>query len=359
MKNKTLISLIAGCLLAFACTKNQPSNTYIVEGVVPDTTFNGKTLYLLDYDNNRYVDSTVVENGKFIFTGQADTSRFCRIDIGREFANLILESGKMTVNLENHNVEGTPLNAELAQYRHLQDSMFNLSMAEFERLKNEEQDLVKRAQMQDEFNKKWGADYVAMLNSILDKNSNNEIAVIVITDMSMLDYPMEFDAAVSKVGKMVLDKKKIKKIIKKNEALKNTSVGKQFVDFSGEDIDGKKVSLSDYVGKGKYVLVDFWASWCGPCRAETPNVVELYKQYKGKGLEVVSVAVWDEAKDTRKAIEEDKLTWPQILNTGETPCELYGILGIPHIVLLGPDGTVVARDLRGDGMKAKVKEVMK
>ncbi|PXV62680.1 thiol-disulfide isomerase/thioredoxin [Dysgonomonas alginatilytica] len=359
MKNKTLFSLIAGCLLAFACSENRPTNTYTVEGTLTDTTLNGTTLYLLDYDSNRNIDSTVVKNGKFIFTGIVDSSRFCRIDVGREFINLILESGKMTANLEKHNVEGTPLNKELAQFSLRQDSMYTIIRTEMDKLKEQEQDPVKLSQKQEEFQQQWTADYLTILNNTLEKNSNNEIGVIILREMSMLPTTEALDSALSKVGEVVLNKKRIKRLILNNEALKTTAVGKPFVDFSGEDINGKKVSLSDYAGKGKYVLVDFWASWCGPCRQETPNIVELYKKHKGKAFEVVSVAVWDKPEDTKEAIKEDKLTWPQIINTGETPTNLYGILGIPHIILIGPDGTIVTRNLRGDAMKTKIAEVLK
>ena len=105
-------------------------------------------------------------------------------------------------------------------------------------------------------------------------------------------------------------------------------------------------------------MVDFWASWCGPCRAETPILAAVYNQYKDKGFQVLGVATWDQPKDTKKAIEDLKITWPQILNAQNTPSELYGFNGIPHIILFGPDGTIVARDLRGDALKAKVKEMM-
>ena len=87
-------------------------------------------------------------------------------------------------------------------------------------------------------------------------------------------------------------------------------------------------------------------------------MAEVYKQYKDKGLEIVGVAVWDRTIDTQKAITDLKITWPQILNAGETPGKLYGINGIPHIILFAPDGTIIARDLRGDNLKAKVKEVI-
>ncbi len=132
-----------------------------------------------------------------------------------------------------------------------------------------------------------------------------------------------------------------------------------------EVIDNSKVNakITDlpvwHVGKGKYVLVDFWASWCGPCRAEIPNIKELYDKYHSKGLDVLGVAVWDKVEDTQKAIKELGIVWPQIINAQQIPTELYGIQGIPHIILFAPDGTIVARDLREEAMKEKVAEVMK
>jgi thiol-disulfide isomerase/thioredoxin len=124
-------------------------------------------------------------------------------------------------------------------------------------------------------------------------------------------------------------------------------------------VNGTAASLSDDVGKGKYVLVDFWASWCGPCTAELPVLTEVYNQYKGKKFELLGVAVWDERDASLRAIEQHKTHWPQILDANDIPTTLYGIRGIPHIILFGPDGKIIARNLRGAALKAKVAEVMK
>ena len=141
-----------------------------------------------------------------------------------------------------------------------------------------------------------------------------------------------------------------------------TQAGKMFVDFSGFTVDGKPSKLSDYVGKGKYVLVDFWASWCGPCKGEIPNLVELQNKFGGEKFTVLGVNVWDEEEKFKAALTEEGITYPQIFiprDNKDNATEMYGIKGIPQIILFGPDGVIVKRDLRGNAMKALVEEKMK
>ena len=133
--------------------------------------------------------------------------------------------------------------------------------------------------------------------------------------------------------------------------------GDMFKDFAVE-YDGKTTRLSDYVGRGKYVLVDFWASWCGPCRAEIPNIIALHEKYKDRNFTALGVAVNDKPEATLRAIKLDSIPYPQILNSQATAPVLYGFNSIPEIILFAPDGTILARGLRGEALEKKLAEVL-
>ena len=135
-----------------------------------------------------------------------------------------------------------------------------------------------------------------------------------------------------------------------------------FKDFEMLDLNGKMVKLSQWAGKGKYVFVDFWASWCGPCLREMPNVVEAYKRFHDKGLEIVGVSFDKDKKNWTSAVERFGMTWPQMsdLKYWESAAvSLYGIRGIPANVLLDPDGKIIALDLQGDNLQKKLEEIYK
>ncbi len=136
--------------------------------------------------------------------------------------------------------------------------------------------------------------------------------------------------------------------------------GKTFTELTMNDMDGKEVKLSQWVGKGNYVLVDFWASWCGPCRREMPNVIACYEHYKGKGFSVVGVS-FDQNKDAWvKAVQQMGMNWPQMSDLKGWKCaasEAYGVSSIPSNVLVDPTGRIVAMDLGGVALPKKLKEI--
>lgn len=127
--------------------------------------------------------------------------------------------------------------------------------------------------------------------------------------------------------------------------------GDMFVDFTIQQDPSNpdsKISLSSFVGKGKWVIADFWASWCGPCRREIPYIRKAWQNLPKDKVTVLSIAVADKIEDTRKAAAELGIAWEQIVNAGQVPVNAYGIRGIPHIILFAPDGKIAKVGLRGD-----------
>ena len=139
---------------------------------------------------------------------------------------------------------------------------------------------------------------------------------------------------------------------------KGLKEGDRYADFEVVQPDGKVLKLSDFVGKGKYVLVDFWASWCGPCREEIPGLKDLWYEFKGESFDLVGAPVYDKPEKTLEAVGEFKIPWTQILGVPESVPETYGFDYIPYIILIGPDGTILERDLRGGAIRTAVRKYL-
>lgn len=138
--------------------------------------------------------------------------------------------------------------------------------------------------------------------------------------------------------------------------------GSKFIDFTVPALDDKQVKLADVVAKNKITMVDFWASWCGPCRMEMPNVVEAYKQFHDKGLEIVGVSLDESKKDWETAVKDMDMNWIQTSDLKGWECEaarLYGVRGIPACVLINQKGEIVGRDLRAEELHARLAELLK
>lgn len=201
-------------------------------------------------------------------------------------------------------------------------------------------------------------EYVGRGLETIGSNSDNFVAVYVLTEISSNLEDVQVDSVLNTLGSNISVHPQIVRMKKEIESKKTTGEGCMFTDFTIEDSDGKTVRFSDYIGKGKYVLVDFWASWCGPCKREIPNIRDVYTKYKGPKFDVLSIAVWDKPEDTKKAAAEHGVIWSQIINAQTIPTDIYGIQGIPQIMLFGPDGTILKRSLRGDEIEKAVKEAL-
>ena len=152
----------------------------------------------------------------------------------------------------------------------------------------------------------------------------------------------------------------VEKAVKRIEINRKTAPGMQAPDFSQADTSGKAISLSAF--RGKYLLVDFWAGWCVPCRAENPHLIRLYDQYHNKGFEILGVSLDGERKRWTDAIIKDKLVWPQVSDLqifDNSVAQQYGVISIPQNVLISPEGTIIDWNLRGSVLDNKLNEIFK
>lgn len=199
----------------------------------------------------------------------------------------------------------------------------------------------------------------ALARKGLKKHNDDSVAVMMVIFMEQVGVTdgEGIISVINNLGPNALADPSIQQLKAMYEGLAKTAPGTQFIDFEIPQPDGRVAKLSDYAGKGQYCLVDFWASWCGPCKREIPNLKEVYAKYGPKGLNMVSVAVWDKPQASIDTAAAYGISWNHIIDAQKIPTEIYSIQGIPHIMLIGPDGTILKRDLRGKGIQEALEEV--
>lgn len=330
------ILFYSSALLALAACTSTPSTDYTVEWDASSQN-DGKVAYIYDFDDREQkLDSTIINQGKAVFNGVVDAPRIAQLYIeGKRKATFILEAGNITIDSIG-TAAGSPLNVAFEAFNATSDSLRKEYMA-----LAAQKDTTLLPQMEAIQNQ-----YTTLEESTAENNIGNPIGYYLFLQKAYEFQPEELDSAVA-ADTTLLKYKRVQKLVEGIERKRATSEGNVFTDFEIE-YDGKVQKLSDYVGKGDYAIVDFWASWCGPCMREAETLKTIYKKWGGKGLEIVGVAVWDEPANTLKAIEDKGLVWKHIINGQSKPTDLYGISGIPCIVIVDPEGNIIGRDIRGE-----------
>lgn len=364
---KKLIYLFTAAAMLAAC--NNGNKGYTITGTVEGAT-DGDTVYLRTKEGRQFVklDSAIIKAGVFSFKGTQDTvvSRYITYNAdGKEslMIDFFLENGKINISLTRNNdsATGTPCNDAYQEIR----SQVNGLNAQRESIYESMADTA----LTDEQRQAKGKEIDNLENMIVDvlkdgvnKNITNAVGIQLLKQNFYYMSVDELEPLMPQIPAAYASDEVIVKIKENVEKMKATAVGQKFTDFEMQTPEGKTVRLSDYVGKGKIVLVDFWASWCGPCRREMPNLVEAYAKYKNKNLEIVGVSLDQNNESWKDAIKKLNITWPQMSDLKYWNCEgakLYAVSSIPHTVLIDGEGTIIARGLHGEGLQEKLAEVLK
>lgn len=360
MKKTSLLLVFSLCIVSLF------AQNYTIHGHMNHPAYQGKKLYCLNAMTGALLDSVVIRDGLFQLQLQVDEPYVASLQtekISRNnyyYINLVAEPGTVYCDMVTDSISGTPLNdryAAFLRYCKYQQSVYRAYMTQLTESVNPPADVEEEL----------GKNLQNVLDLMADhtrqtylENKNDAVGALTLDYLADLQT-LEYDALkelFQQGAPVVQSYIPLNMKMKQAEILANTAIGKPYIDLELTDYrTGERVKLSKYID-GKIALVDFWASWCRPCRAEIPNIANIYKKY-GKDVVVISLDVWDKADAQAKAIREMKMDWIQLSDETSNATDTYGIDGIPHIMLIGADGTIIARDLRGDEIETAVKKALK
>ena len=333
----------------------QSKKSFLITGKLsslPDST----QVILLDFNGTDTITQTYAHKGAFTLKGSVDNTDARIILFPVQQRRMVLFMGNDTVNINGASendvtISGSPSNLDYEEFLYdIKPLNDFVSFYRNQMMSATSQGLHDSAVI--ELNTAYNM-YQNSIDRFIARKKASPVAALLLAysydtdpnrDVLLLEKRYnQLDAAAlqSQFGKNLAE------VIKKDKV---GAVGTQSLDFTQPDTAGKKVSLSQF--KGKYVLVDFWASWCRPCRMENPNVVAAYNKYKGKNFTILSVSIDTEKNNWLQAIHADNLTWMQVcdLKQQNTAAVLYNIDQIPQNILIDPSGKIVAKNLRGDAL---------
>lgn len=366
---RLILTLLAATLLFAGCGERF---RYVVNGQFSGGHFDGSTVYLTTLDDGILKDSAVVKDGTFRMRGFLPHPMMGELRMGNQSnslsAEIVLERGKVAVDMWTLRRSGTPKNERLQAY--LADKSTEQLTQSIDSLLNHtetagsDEELASLQHQYDQCYRRY-IDHIAALSKRLYlENTTNTLGAYALTriaEIGAIEYD-SLDNLLRHSSPAVANYLPLRMARAQMFYLIKTSPGHRYVDVSGVNFAsalGRAVRLSSFVKKGELTLVDFWSSGCMPCRQEiADNLIRIHEDYKDKGVNVVGIDVWDDDERLRLAINQLGITYPQIVDKSGDAAKVYSITGVPTILLIGRDGTILARDLRGEEIEAAIVEAL-
>lgn len=351
-----------------------------MKGTAPKM-FNGKMIYL-DYTKDGFSvsDSVQIVNGKFSLTGTVDEPIYSRMVLDQEGKGKLMaqnvgdrlyfylgnENYNFTIkdSLRTATIKGSPMHdAYTAYLKEIGGGFMDIIDAGNKAFAAVKQDAADANEQYEAIHEKFEARFEARRVKELafaENNPNSIFSIDALIDASNKRKLSEIEPIFLKLSKEVRQLTTARQLEARFLAERSIKIGSKAPDFSQPDTQGKMVKVSDF--KGKYVLIDFWASWCSPCRAENPNLVKAYHKYNSKGLEVLAVSL-DDTKGRGawlKAIEDDGMPWIHVADLkgwSNEAAVLYGVRAVPQNYLVDPQGNIIAINLKGDYLHTELAQV--
>ncbi len=367
---KLCLFTFAVATLLFACDSSKDENNASftinaeIKGVEDATPI---YLQLVKDGKLAPIDTASIMASKVSFYGHLVEPEMMYLQIGdtRKMINLFGENGSISVkvhvdSLDKAEVIGSETHDDLMAFKKRLEPIEEKSnqLNEDYRMASANSDTEKMNELRESY-EEIRKEQIAMITKFIVDNNESFIAPFLIK--GYLYYDMEYpalDSLLSELSPAIHSSKDYQTMIERVTILKSVAIGMPAVDFALNDTTGNPISISSF--QGKILLIDFWASWCRPCRIENPNVVKLYNDYKDKGFEIIGVSFDESRSKWIDAIHQDQLTWPHVSDLkgwSSAAGKLYAVNSIPATVLLDREGNIVAKNLRGDALRKKLEEI--